>query len=120
MGYLNNKKATLDTFDAEGFLHTDDRGSIDSEGMIHISDRIKELTMVKGIGVAPAKREDLLLGHPKVEDVAVMSIKDDYSGELPKAYIVLKPGIKENTAIGKEIIEYAKEKKVRYKVVKEV
>jgi 4-coumarate--CoA ligase len=62
----------------------------------------------------------LLLGHPKVEDVAVMSVKDDYSGELPKAYVVLKPGTEESTAIGKEIIEYVKEKKVRYKWVKEV
>jgi acyl-coenzyme A synthetase/AMP-(fatty) acid ligase len=88
--------------------------------MIHISDRIKELIKVKGIGVAPAELEDLLLGHPKVEDVAVMSVKDDYSGELPKAYIVLKPGTEESTAIGKEIIEYVKEKKVRYKWVKEV
>jgi 4-coumarate--CoA ligase len=119
-GYLNNEKATRDTFDADGFLHTGDRGSIDSEGMIHISDRIKELIKVKGIGVAPAELEDLLLGHPKVEDVAVMSIQDDYSGELPKAYVVLKPGLEENTAVGKEIIAYVKERKVRYKWVKEV
>ena len=49
-----------------------------------------------------------------------MSVKDDYSGELPKAYVVLKPGTEESTAIGKEIIEYVKEKKVRYKWVKEV
>ncbi|EAT89525.2 hypothetical protein SNOG_02794 [Parastagonospora nodorum SN15] len=120
MGYLNNAKATADTFDKDGFLHTGDRGAIDAEGMIHISDRIKELIKVKGIGVAPAELEDLLLGHPKIEDVAVMSVKDDYSGELPKAYIVLKPGIEENMAIGKEIIVYVKEKKVRYKWVKEV
>ena len=82
--------------------------------------RIKELIQVKGIGVAPAELEDLLLGHPKVEDVAVMSVKDDYSGELPKAYVVLKPGMEESTAVGKDIIEYVKEKKVRYKWVKEV
>jgi 4-coumarate--CoA ligase len=120
MGYLNNDKATHDTFDKDGFLHTGDRGAIDEEGMIHISDRIKELIKVKGIGVAPAELEDLLLGHPKVEDVAVMSVKDDYSGELPKAYITLKPGIEESTVVGKDIIAYVKEKKVRYKWVREV
>lgn len=120
MGYLNNEKATRETFDEGGWLHTGDRGAIDEEGMIHISDRIKELIKVKGIGVAPAELEDLLLGHPKVEDVAVMSIKDDYSGELPKAYIALKPGTEETTAVGKEIIAYVKEKKVRYKWIKEV
>jgi len=120
MGYLNNEKATTETFDADGFLHTGDRGSVDKDNMIHITDRIKELIKVKGIGVAPAELEDLLLGHPKVEDVAVMSVKDDYSGELPKAYVVVKPGVQESTAVGKEIIAYVKEKKVRYKWVKEV
>ncbi|RMZ69502.1 4-coumarate- ligase 2 [Pyrenophora seminiperda CCB06] len=120
MGYLNNEKATAETFDADGFLHTGDRGSIDEENMIHITDRIKELIKVKGIGVAPAELEDLLLGHPKIEDVAVMSVQDDYSGELPKAYVVVKPGLQESTAVGKEIIAYVKEKKVRYKWVKEV
>ncbi|KAI8938829.1 hypothetical protein NX059_004691 [Plenodomus lindquistii] len=120
MGYLGNDKATRETFDADGFLHTGDRGKIDDEGMIHITDRIKELIKVKGIGVAPAELEDLLLGHPKVEDVAVLSVKDDYSGELPKAYIVLKPGLQEDSAIGKDIIAYVKEKKVRYKWIKEV
>lgn len=120
MGYLNNDKATTETFDADGFLHTGDRGAIDEEGMIHITDRIKELIKVKGIGVAPAELEDLLLGHPIVEDVAVLSVKNDYSGELPKAYIVLKPGIDENTATGKNIIAYVKEKKVKYKWIKEV
>jgi acyl-coenzyme A synthetase/AMP-(fatty) acid ligase len=76
---------------------------------------------VKGIGVAPAELEDLLLGHDKVEDVAVLGIKDDYSGEVPKAYIVPKlnqrPGGQE---LGRELMAYVKEKKVRYKAVKEV
>jgi 4-coumarate--CoA ligase len=120
MGYLNNPKATADTFDEDGFLHTGDQGSIDEENMIHISDRIKELIKVKGIGVAPAELEDLLLGHEKVEDVAVMSVKDDYSGELPKAYITLKPGVEESDKIGREIIKYVKDKKVRYKWVAQV
>jgi acyl-CoA synthetase (AMP-forming)/AMP-acid ligase II len=120
MGYLNNEKATRETFDEDGWLHTGDAGSIDEEGMIHIHDRIKELIKVKGIGVAPAELEDLLLGHPKVEDVAVLGIKDDYSGELPKAFVVLKPGVQQSPGVAKELIAYVKEKKVRYKWIKEV
>ena len=99
MGYLNNEKATRETFDEDGWLHTGDQGAFDDEGMIHITDRIKELIKVKGIGVAPAELEDLLLGHPNVEDVAVLGIKDDYSGELPKAFVVLKPGVKESREV---------------------
>jgi 4-coumarate--CoA ligase len=120
MGYLNNVKATQETFDSDGWLHTGDQGMIDSENMIHITDRIKELIKVKGIGVAPAELEDLLLGHDKVEDVAVMGIRDDYSGELPKAFVKLKEGIERDTAVGKELIAFVKDKKVRHKWVREV
>ena len=120
MGYLGNEKATRETFDEEGYLHTGDQGFIDEEGLITITDRIKEMIKVKGIGVAPAEMEDLLLGHPKVEDCAVLGIKDDYSGELPKAYIVLKPGNVANDDVGKELLAFVKEKKVRHKWIKEV
>lgn len=120
MGYLDNEKATKETFDEDGFLHTGDQGLIDEEGMIHITDRIKELIKVKGIGVAPAELEDLLLGHAKVEDVAVMGIPDEYSGELPKAFVKLKASVQADTAVGRELIAFVKEKKVRHKWIKEI
>ncbi|KAF2687843.1 acetyl-CoA synthetase-like protein [Lentithecium fluviatile CBS 122367] len=120
MGYLNNPNATRETFDSDGWLHTGDQGMVDSENMIYITDRIKELIKVKGIGVAPAELEDLLLGHSHVEDVAVMGIQDDYSGELPKAFVKLKNGIEQDTAVGRELIAFVQEKKVRHKWVREV
>lgn len=46
MGYLDNPEATASTYDAEGFLHTGDLGSIDAEGFIMIHDRLKELIKV--------------------------------------------------------------------------
>ena len=120
MGYLNNPKATQETFDKDGYLHTGDQGSIDENGMITILDRIKEMIKVKGIGVAPAELEDLLLGHEKVEDVAVLGIKDDYAGELPKAFIVPKAGVEGSEETGRELMKYVKERKVRHKHIKEL
>jgi len=120
MGYLNNEKATRDTFDGEGFLHTGDQAMIDEEGMVTITDRIKEMIKVKGIGVAPAELEDLLLGHEFVEDVAVLGVSDDYSGEKPKAYVVRKEGSPGEKEVGERLLRYVKEKKVRHKWVKEV
>jgi 4-coumarate--CoA ligase len=120
MGYLYNNKATSESFDQEGYLHTGDQGMIDENGMITITDRIKEMIKVKGIGVAPAELEDLLLGHPKVSDVAVLGIKDEYSGEVPKAFIVSQNRQMEGHDLGIELINYVKEKKVKYKGVKEV
>lgn len=120
MGYLNNDKATRETFDDDGYLHTGDQGSIDDEGVITILDRIKEMIKVKGIGVAPAELEDLLLGHPSVEDCAVLGVQDDYSGEVPKAYIVPKPGRDTDQELGRELIRWVLERKVKHKAVKEI
>lgn len=121
MGYLNNDKATRETFDKDGFLHTGDIGSIDAENFITITDRLKEMIKVKGIGVAPAELEDLLLGHEDVEDTAVLGIADEYSGERPKAFVVLNAKARgEKEASGRRLIQYVKEKKVRHKWVVEV
>ena len=120
MGYLNNPRATAETFDKDGWLHTGDQGVIDEEGMLTITDRIKEMIKVKGIGVAPAELEDLLLGHPKVEDVAVMSVPDDYTGERPKAYVVPRNEVKINQGFGQELIDYVQKRKSRTKWITDV
>ncbi|PLB52210.1 acetyl-CoA synthetase-like protein [Aspergillus steynii IBT 23096] len=127
MGYLDNVKATRETFDAEGWLHTGDIGFMDEEGFLTITDRIKEMIKVKGIGVSPAELEDLLLGRNDVADAAVTAIPDDYSGERPKAYVVLQSSEKERVGdgfglvdIGRDIIEYVRAKKVRHKWIVEV
>jgi 4-coumarate--CoA ligase len=98
-------------------LKTGDEGSIDEQGLITIHDRIKEMIKFKGIQVAPAELEDLLLGYPKVEDCAVIGVPDDYAGEVPLAFVVLKPGFVKNSELEKEILEYVKERKTRPKWV---
>ena len=120
MGYLNNLQATSETFDSDGWLHTGDQGFIDDESLLTITDRIKEMIKVKGIGVAPAELEDLLLGHPKVEDVAVLGLQDEYSGERPKGYVVLKKGMEGGKEVEDELIAYVRERKVRHKWITEV
>ncbi|GAB7362439.1 hypothetical protein MBLNU230_g2761t1 [Neophaeotheca triangularis] len=120
MGYLNNPSATAETFDAEGYLHTGDVGHIDDEGLLHISDRIKEMLKIKGQQVAPAELEDLLLGHEDVEDAAVLGIPDDYAGERPKAFVVLKKGIAPSERVGRGLLAFCRERKIRYKWLKEV
>jgi len=113
-GYFNNAQATCAAFDRKGFLRTGDIGSIDADGLITIHDRIKEMIKVKGIQVAPAELEGLLLGHSKVEDCAVIGIPDDYSGERPLGFVVLKPGT-EGNGVEAELLEYVKERKSRPK-----
>lgn len=119
MGYLGNARATAETF-RDGWLHTGDVGHIDSDGLIFIEDRIKEMIKVKGQQVAPAELEDLLLGHESVEDVAVVGVKDEYAGERPKAVVVLRGGVEACEALAARLLEFVKNKKVRYKWLAEV
>ena len=91
-GYLNNPEATAQTIDADGWLHTGDIGHIDDDDHYVIVDRLKELIKYKGFQVAPAELEALLLTHPGVADAAVIGVPDDEAGEVPKAFVVMKPG----------------------------
>ena len=70
---------------------------------------------VRAYQVPPAELESLLLSHELTEDAAVIGIPDEYSGEVPKAFIVLKPGIKGNQVLAKEIQTFVEERKAKYK-----
>eukprot|EP00753_Platysulcus_tardus_P004558 PLAT12543.27.p1 GENE.PLAT12543.27~~PLAT12543.27.p1 ORF type:complete len:334 (+),score=192.79 PLAT12543.27:244-1245(+) len=92
LGYLNNAEATAETIDDDGWLHTGDIGYIDDDDMWYIVDRAKELIKVKGLQVAPAELEALLMSHDAVAMAAVIGVPDDRAGELPKAFVTLKDG----------------------------
>jgi acyl-CoA synthetase (AMP-forming)/AMP-acid ligase II len=89
-GYLGHADATAATIDADGWLHTGDVGYVDEDGDIFIVDRVKELIKYKGLQVAPAELEAILLGHPAVADAAVIPSPDEEAGEVPKAFVVVK------------------------------
>ncbi len=91
-GYLNNPGATEATIDEEGWLHTGDIGHSDADGHFYIVDRLKELIKYKGFQVPPAELEALLVTHPAVADAAVIGVPDEEAGELPKGFVVLRPG----------------------------
>ncbi|VDM63939.1 unnamed protein product [Angiostrongylus costaricensis] len=87
LGYLGNLDATKATI-INGWLHTGDIGYVDEYRNLFIVDRLKELIKVKGLQVAPAELEDLLLTHPLIRDAAVIGVPDRRAGELPKAFVV--------------------------------
>jgi acyl-CoA synthetase (AMP-forming)/AMP-acid ligase II len=89
-GYLNRPEDTAASIDSAGWYHTGDVGYVDDDGFFFIVDRTKELIKYKGMQVAPAELEALLLTHPNVLDAAVVRRADEEAGEVPKAYIVLK------------------------------
>jgi 4-coumarate--CoA ligase len=70
---------------------------------------------VRGYQVPPAELETLLVNHEIVQDAAVIGIPDEYSGELPKAFIVLKAETKGTKELAGEIQKWVEERKARYK-----
>ncbi|XP_018574805.1 4-coumarate--CoA ligase 1-like [Anoplophora glabripennis] len=106
-GYIDNEKATKETIDKDGYLHTGDIGYFDEEGYLFILDRIKDLIKYKGFQVPPALLEDILQKHPDVKDAAVVGKPDERSGELPTAFIVRHPNAEINE---QEIINYIAER----------
>ncbi len=114
-GYLNNPEATAATIDSEGWLHTGDVAHFDADGHIYIVDRIKELIKYKGFQVPPAELEGLLLTHPAIADAAVIGIPDDEAGELPKAFLTLKPGAE---ATAEDVQNFIADQVASYKQVR--
>jgi 4-coumarate--CoA ligase len=116
-GYLNNPEATRQTIDDDGWLHTGDIGWVDEDGYWYITDRLKELIKYKGFQVPPAELEALLLTHPAVADSAVIPVPDEEAGEIPKAYVVLKPG---QEATAEELMEHVAGHVAHFKQIRQV
>jgi acyl-CoA synthetase (AMP-forming)/AMP-acid ligase II len=117
-GYLNNPDATAASIDPEGWYHTGDVGYVDEEGWFYIVDRTKELIKYKGMQVAPAELEALLLTHPAVLDVAVVRRPDEEAGEIPKAFVVLKPDPQSRAATGESIMAWVADRVSPHKRVR--
>jgi acyl-CoA synthetase (AMP-forming)/AMP-acid ligase II len=116
-GYFEDPEATTQTIDADGWLHTGDIGHVDADGDFWIVDRVKELIKYKGLQVAPAELEAVLLQHPSVADCAVYPKQDVEAGEIPKAAVVLKTGA---AATGEELIQFVAARVGPQKKVREI
>ena len=114
-GYLNRPDATAAMIDDEGWLHTGDVGYADDDGFFFIVDRVKELIKYKGLQIAPAELEALLLGHPAITDAAVVPVEDAEAGEVPKGYVVTRASV-----TPEEIMAYVAERVAPYKRLRQV
>ena len=112
-GYLNSPEATAAMLDPEGWLHTGDLGTIDEQGYVYIVDRVKELIKYKGLQVAPAELEAVLLSHPAVSDAAVVRHPDEEAGEVPKAFVVASGPVEPEELMAFVAERVAPHKKIR-------
>jgi fatty-acyl-CoA synthase len=90
-GYFKEPKATADVI-TNGWLHTGDMAVWDEEGYVHIVDRKKDIIVSGGENISSIEVERAIAAHPAVFECAVVSAPDSQWGEVPAAFIVVKPG----------------------------
>jgi acyl-CoA synthetase (AMP-forming)/AMP-acid ligase II len=92
VGYWNQPEATAATFGPDGWMRTGDLAREDARGHLVIVGRMKEMLKVGGLPVGPAEIEAALLEHPAVAEAVVVAMRSPRYGEVPRAYVVLRPG----------------------------
>jgi long-chain acyl-CoA synthetase len=111
-GYWNRPDETADMIrvhkDGIRWLHTGDIATMDEEGYFSIVDRKKDMILVSGFNVYPTDVEQVLYRHPKIQQVCVVGIPDDKTGEAVKAFVVLKEG---EAATEQDILAWARDEK---------
>jgi len=115
LGYWKRPDATAETLTEDGWLRTGDICSLDEDGYVAVLDRKKEMIKYKAYQVAPAELEGLLLEHPAVMDAAVIPKRDPEAGEIPKAFVVLRP---DQEATKEQIMAFVAEKVAPYKKIR--
>jgi fatty-acyl-CoA synthase len=115
-GYFDNPKATGETIDEEGWLHTGDLGSMDERGYCKIVGRLKDMIIRGGENIYPREIEEVLFGHPAVGDVAVVGVPDEKWGEQVVAFVRLAP---EGRVSADELDEFVRGILARHKAPRE-
>jgi acyl-CoA synthetase (AMP-forming)/AMP-acid ligase II len=105
-GYYKAPDKTAETI-IDGWLHSGDIGHIDADGYLHITDRKKDMIISGGFNVYPSEVEQVIWGHPAVQDCAVIGVPDEKWGEAVKAVVELN---KDQTVTADELIALCKEK----------
>ncbi|GAA3058223.1 hypothetical protein GCM10020000_46190 [Streptomyces olivoverticillatus] len=90
-GYLDPAH-TAEAFDADGFLVTGDLGRLTADGYLVLTGRAKDVIIRKGENISAQEVEQLLYGHPGIEDVAVIGLPDAVRGERVCAVVQQRPG----------------------------
>jgi fatty-acyl-CoA synthase len=114
-GYYNDVDATTKTIDHQGWLHSGDLGAMDKKGYLTITGRLKDMVIRGGENIYPREIEDYLFTHPKVSEVAVFGIPDDYYGEELVAWIKPHPGEILGT---QDILDFCQDNLAHYKIPK--
>lgn len=115
-GYLKNPEATAEAFEG-GYFHSGDIAIQHPDGYIQIADRAKDIIISGGENISSVEVEGVLMGHPDVNLAAVVAKPDDKWGEVPCAFVELKPDTNPSEA---DLIAFSRETLAGFKAPKQV
>ncbi|MFQ5915691.1 MAG: acyl-CoA synthetase [Nitrospinota bacterium] len=107
LGYWNDPEMTGLAYRGDWFL-TGDLGTEDEQGYIHYKGRADDVINSAGFRIGPAEVEACLLGHPAVEQCAVIGVPDTVRGEAVKAFVQLKRGYAPSADLADELTRHVK------------
>ena len=111
-GYLGRPDETAKTV-VDGWLHTGDVGRFDEDGFLVLVDRVKDMIIRGGENIYPKEIENALYAHGDVLEAAVVGASHEIYGEVPVAFVVLRPG---GTVTADELREHCRERLSKYKL----
>src|SRR5882724_9171194 len=111
-GYLGRPEETATTI-VDGWLHTGDVGRFDEDGYLVLVDRIKDMIIRGGENIYPKEIENVLYGHPDVLEAAVVGAPNETYGEVPVAFVTLRPGAMVNA---EGLRDHCRERLSKYKL----
>jgi fatty-acyl-CoA synthase len=91
-GYWEDPERTVETIDAEGWLHSGDLGVMDAEGYVSVVGRLKDMIIRGGENIYPREIEEFLFTHPDIQDAKVIGVPDARYGEEVCAWVQLRDG----------------------------
>ncbi|WP_299563837.1 AMP-binding protein [uncultured Sulfitobacter sp.] len=115
-GYFKNPQATQEAF-AGGYFHSGDLAVQHDDGYIQIADRAKDIIISGGENISSVEIEGTLMGHDAVMLTAVVAKPDEKWGEVPCAFVELKPGAQVDEAV---LIAFTRESLAGFKTPKKV
>jgi fatty-acyl-CoA synthase len=115
-GYFEDPAATAQAFRG-GWFHSGDIGVLHADGYIELRDRKKDIIISGGENISTIEVEHTVVKHPAVLECAVVSMPHEKWGEVPKAFVSLRPGA---AASEREIIDFCRERLAHFKCPKAV
>jgi long-chain acyl-CoA synthetase len=111
-GYWKDEEKTRQAFTPDGWYRTGDLGYKDEEGYIYLTGRGDDVIVRGGENIGPDEVESVLSTHPKIEEAAVIGVKDVEWGQQVRAIVRLKEG---RTATEQEIIDFTRPRLAGFK-----